>query len=187
MDNNKIVDDATNKLKQALIHFEDDLTKIRTGRANAAILDGLVVEAYQTQMQLKQLATVIAPEAQLLQITPFDSSNIQNISKAIREDQTLGLNPVDDGIVIRISIPPLTTERRQSIVKQLSDISEKCMITMRSIRHDSLKLLDNDKKVKLLSEDDVNRLTKQIDGLMTTYKVKVEQLVASKEKEVMTI
>ena len=99
----------------------------------------------------------------------------------------MGLNPVDDGIVIRISIPPLTTERRQSIVKQLSDISEKCMITMRSIRHDSLKLLDNDKKVKLLSEDDVNRLTKQIDGLMTTYKVKVEQLVASKEKEVMTI
>jgi len=187
MDSGKIIDNATDKFKQSFSHFEDDLTKIRTGRANAAILDGLMVEAYQTQMPLKQLANVIAPEAQLLQITPFDTSNIQAIAKAIRDDQNLGLNPVDDGIVIRISIPALTTERRQEIAKQLSDISEKCLIAMRGVRHDSLKLIDSDKKARLLTEDDVNSLSKQIDNLMTEYKNKVDQSVATKEKEVMTI
>jgi len=187
MDRNGNLEDTTSGLKQAFLRLEDDLTKIRTGRASASVLDGLMIEAYQTQVPLKQLASVIAPEAQLIQITPFDSTNIQNIAKAIREDQKLGLNPVDDGVVIRISIPPLTTERRQEIVKQLSDISEKCMIAMRNIRHNSLKTLDNDKKAKLLSEDDVNRLTKDIDALMSDYKTKVEQSVHSKEKEVMTI
>jgi ribosome recycling factor len=187
MDRSKIIENATDRLNQSLAHFKDDLAKIRTGRANASILDGLTVEAYQTQMPLKQLATVIAPEAQLLQITPFDTANIQSIAKAIREDQNLGLNPVDDGIVIRISIPPLTTERRQEIARQLSDISEKCLIAMRAVRHDSLKIIDNDKKSRLLTEDDVNSLTKQIDSLMSEYKHKVDQSVSAKEKEVMTI
>ena len=187
MDRSKIIENATEKLKQSLTHFEDDLSKIRTGRASASILDGLIVEAYQSQMPLKQLATVIAPEAQLLQITPFDTTNIQAIAKAIREDQNLGLNPVDDGMVIRISIPSLTTERRQAIAKQLSDISEKCLISMRGVRHDSLKLIENDKKARLLTEDDVNTLSKQIDNLMTEYKNKVELAVSVKEKEVMTI
>lgn len=187
MDKNKIVDDSTEKLNQALLHFEEDLGKIRTGRANAGVLDGLIVNAYQTDMPLKQLANVTAPEAQLLQITPFDTSNIQSIAKAIRDDKNLGLNPVDDGMIIRIAIPPLTTERRQAIVKQLSDISEKCMITMRSIRHESLKLLENDKKAKQLTEDDFSRFSKQIDNLMTEYKNKVESSVSAKEREVMTI
>ncbi len=187
MDSSKIIENTITKLKQSLAYFEDDLAKIRTGRANAAILDKIMVNAYQTEMPLKQLATVIAPEAQLLQITPFDSSNIQSIAKSIREDQNLGLNPVDDGTVIRISIPSLTTERRQAIVKQLGDISEKCLISMRGVRHDSLKLLENDKKSKLISEDDFNRLSKQIDSLMIEYKNKVELLISAKEKEVMTI
>ena len=187
MDSNKIIENTDNKLKQSLSYFEDDLAKIRTGRASASILDKLVVNAYQTDMPLKQLANVTAPEAQLIQITPFDSSNIQSIARAIREDQNLGLNPVDDGMVIRISVPPLTTERRQAVVKQLSDISEKCMVAMRGVRHDSLKQLEADKKAKLLTEDDFSGFTKQIDAMMTEYKNKVELLVASKEKEVMTI
>jgi ribosome recycling factor len=146
-----------------------------------------MVNAYQTDMPLKQLANVTAPEAQLLQITPFDSSNIQSIAKAVREDQNLGFNPVDDGVVIRISVPALTTERRQVVVKQLGDISEKCLIAMRGVRHDAFKSLDTDKKAKLLSEDDFERISKQIDSLMNEYKNKVEQAVATKEKEVMTI
>ena len=187
MDNSKVIENTTDKLKQSFLHFEDEISKIRTGRANAAILDNLMVSAYQTEMPLKQLANITAPEAQLLQITPFDSSNIQAISKAVREDQNLGLNPVDDGIVIRISVPALTTERRQSIVKQIGDISEKCMIAMRGVRHESLKSLDSEKKSKLLSEDDYSRLSKQIDLLMNDYKNKVEQSAQAKEKEVMTI
>jgi ribosome recycling factor len=187
MDDSGVIGNTTSKLKQCFSHFEDDLAKIRTDRANASILDNLVVSAYQTEMPLKQLANVIAPEAQLLQITPFDSSNIQSIAKAIREDQNLGLNPVDDGNVIRISVPALTTERRQEIVKQLSDISEKCMIAMRGARHDSLKLIENDKKAKLLTEDDFDSFSKQVESLMNEYKNKVELSVAAKQKEVMTI
>lgn len=187
MDNNKTISDASTKLNQCLSHFEEDLSKIRTGRANAAVLDNLIVNAYQTDMPLKQLANITAPEAQLLQITPFDSSNIQAISKAVREDQNLGLNPVDDGIVIRISVPALTTERRTSIVKQLGEISEKCLIAMRGVRHDTLRSIEADKKSSLISEDDLGRLSKQIDVLMNEYKNKVEYLVQSKEKEVMTI
>lgn len=187
MDNSKIIENTINKLKQSLSYFEDDLTKIRTGRANPAILDKIIVNAYQSELPLNQLATIIAPEAQLLQITPFDSSNIQSIAKAIREDQNLGLNPVDDGAVIRISVPSLTTERRQAIAKQLSDISEKCLISMRGVRHDSLRMLEVDRKAKSISEDDSKRLSKKIDTLMIEYKNKVELLVSAKEKEVMTI
>ncbi|HUY53372.1 MAG TPA: ribosome-recycling factor, partial [Candidatus Dormibacteraeota bacterium] len=110
-----------------------------------------------------------------------------SIAKAIREDQNLGLNPVDDGAVIRISVPSLTTERRQAIAKQLSDISEKCLISMRGVRHDSLRMLEVDRKAKSISEDDSKRLSKKIDTLMIEYKNKVELLVSAKEKEVMTI
>jgi ribosome recycling factor len=187
MEIDKIVSITTDKLKSALIHFQDDLLKLRTGRASASILDKLVVKAYQTEMPLNQLANVTAPEAQLLQITPYDVSNIQAIAQAVREDQNLGLNPVDDGKVIRIGIPPLTTERRKEIVKQLSEISEKCMIAMRSVRHDSLKVLDAEKKSRSISEDEYNRIVKQIDALMTDFKNKVELLANEKEKEVMTI
>jgi ribosome recycling factor len=187
METKQIIQNTINKLNLALDHFKDDLTKIRTGRANPGVLDKLVVKAYQTEMPLNQLANVTAPEAQLLQITPYDSTNIQAISQAVRDDQNLGLNPVDDGIVIRISVPPLTTERREAIVKQLSDISEKCMITMRGIRHESLKSLETEKKSKSISEDDFSRASKQVDALMAEFKIKVEQSANEKEKEVMTI
>jgi ribosome recycling factor len=187
MDDSKTIDNAINKLNQCFSHFDEDIAKIRTGRANASILDNLIVNAYQTDMPLKQLANITAPEVQLLQITPFDSSNIQAISKAVREDQSLGLNPVDDGIVIRISVPALTTERRQSIVKQLGEISEKCFIAMRGVRHETLKNLESEKKSKMITEDDFNSLSKQIDSLMNDFRNKVEQSVQAKEKEVMTI
>src|ERR1041384_1169546 len=105
------------KMAQAVDHFGEELKKVRTGRASASMLDGVVVTAYGTPMPLNQVANVTAPEAQLIQITPFDPNNIQAIASAIRDNPTLGLNPSDDGRVVRVPIPALTEERRREYVK----------------------------------------------------------------------
>lgn len=110
-------DDYELKMTGALEHFESELGKIRTGRAHPGMLDGIKVEAYGTLMPLNQVANITAPEAQLLQITPFDPSNIQVIAAAIRNDQSLGFNPSDDGRVVRVPVPALTEERRRQLVK----------------------------------------------------------------------
>jgi len=187
MQPNQIIDISKSKLENSINHFQEELNKIRTGRAHAGVLDKIMVKAYGTSMPIKQLANITAPEAQLIQVTPFDSNNLQAIASAIREDQSLGLNPVDDGLVIRIQVPPLTTERRTEIVKQLGDIAETCMITMRNARHEALKEAESSKKSKEITEDDERSINKQIEELMTTYKNKVEALVKSKEQEIMTV
>jgi ribosome recycling factor len=187
MQPNQIIDQTTAKLDGALNHFQEELNKIRTGRAHSGALDKVIVKAYGTSMLIKQLANITAPEAQLIQVTPFDTNNLQAIASSIREDQSLGLNPVDDGIVIRIQVPPLTTERRAEIVKQLGDIAETCMIVMRNSRHEALKEAEAAKKTKDITEDDDRTIKKQVDELMNKYKIKVETLVKSKEQEIMTV
>src|ERR1044072_2208082 len=126
------------KMQQAVAHFNEELKKVRTGRANAAMLDGVMVTAYGAQMPLNQVANVIAPEAQLLQITPFDPNNLQAIASAIRDNPTLGLNPMDDGRVVRVPIPPLTEEHRREYVKVVGGKVEDCMVSLRNIRHEAL-------------------------------------------------
>ena len=116
MNPNQIIDEVRNKLTGVEKHFQEELKKLRTGRAHPSILDGLQVKVYGSTMSLIQIAGVTAPEAQLLQITPFDPSSITAISEAIRNDQSLGLNPMDDGRVVRVPIPPLTTERRHKLL-----------------------------------------------------------------------
>lgn len=187
MQPDQITKQTTDKLENALKHFQDELNKIRTGRASAGTLDKLMVSAYGTTMPIRQVANITAPEAQLIQVTPFDPQNLQAIASAIREDQSLGLNPVDDGNIIRVPIPPLTTERRAEIVKQLGDIAEDCNIAMRNSRHETLKDAEAAKKAKSITEDDYRSINKQIDDQMTKYKNKIEGLVADKEKDIMTV
>src|SRR5262245_51011715 len=116
MNPSQLISQADSKLTASVGRFNEEMKKIRTGRAHPSMLDGITVVAYGQPMPLIQLATVSAPEGQLLQITPFDPANLQAIGSAIRDDQSLGLNPTDDGRVVRIPIPPLNTERRQQIV-----------------------------------------------------------------------
>jgi ribosome recycling factor len=187
MSPNQVIDDAKTKLITAQSHFDNEMKKLRTGRAHSSILDGLMVIAYGTPMPLNQLANVTAPEAQLLQITPFDPSNIQAINDAIRNDQSLGLNPSDDGRVVRVPIPALTTERRQQIVKQLNEKVEEALITTRNVRHDTLDTLKLAKNDKDISEDDYSRLEKQLDEAMAKTKVEIEVAAKAKEQEIMTI
>ena len=175
------------KMASAIEHFDEELKKIRTGRAHPSQLDGIKVEAYGQLTPLNQVANVTAPEAQLLQITPFDPSNMTAIQAAIRADQSLGLNPSDDGRVIRVPIPPLTEERRRQIVKQTGEKVEEARIQLRTIRQDALKDAKRKKEAKELSEDDVKRIEKEIDRIMSDMQVKIDELFKAKETEILTI
>ncbi len=169
------------------MHFTEELKKVRTGRAHPSMVDGVMVEAYGTNMPLIQVATVTTPEAQLIQISPFDPGNLQAISTAIRDNQALGLNPMDDGRVVRIQIPPLNEERRKELAKSLSGKVEDCMISLRNVRHDALKEAEEAKKNKDITEDDVTSVKKNLDALMTEQKNQVDIAAQTKEREIMTV
>jgi ribosome recycling factor len=187
MDSHLAVNLATDKFTAAFARFQENLKSLRTGRASASMLDGVTIEAYGTQIPLNQAATITAPEAQLIQITPFDPSNLQAISTAIRNNQSLGMNPSDDGRVVRVPVPPLTEERRRDIVKQVGAKQEECMIQLRAIRHDAHDVIDKAKKAKEIGEDDAKRLSKSVDDAMNTTKSQIEQAAKAKESEIMTV
>jgi len=187
MQPSQIISESESRFKKAVEHFEEELKKIRTGRAHPGMLDGVMVTAYGVSMPLIQVGNVTAPEAQLLQITPFDPTNIPAISSAIRDNPSLGLNPSDDGRVVRVPIPALTEDRRREIAKQLGSKVEECLITMRGVRHDAMDGIDAAKKDKAVSEDEAKRLSNQIEDMMNKQKAQVDALAASKEAEVMKV
>ena len=175
------------KMEGALEHFNDELRKVRTGLAHPSMLEGIKVEAYGALVPLNQAANITAPEPQLLQVTPFDPSNLQAVVAAIRADQSLGFNPSDDGRLIRVPVPPLTEERRKQLVKQTSEKVEEARIALRNIRQDALKDAKRKKDAKELSEDDVKSVEKAIDKLMSDYQEKIETTFKAKEKDILTI
>lgn len=175
------------KMQAAVEHFEHELAKIRTGRAHPGMLDGIKVLAYGAEMPLNQVANITAPEAQLLQITPFDPSNIQAIAASIRNDQSLGLNPSDDGRVVRIPVPALTEDRRKQLVKQAGEKVEEARIALRNVRQDGLKDAKAKKENKELSEDDLKLVEKEFDRLMQDFNGKLEQTFKAKEQDILTI
>lgn len=175
------------KIGQVISHFEDDIKKIRTGQAHPGMLDGIMVESYGTKMPLNQVSNVVVAEPQLLQITPFDQNNLKAIVTAIHDDQNLGLNPSDDGRIIRVPIPQLTTERRQSIAKQLSGKVEGCRIALRNVRHDAIRDAKKAKDDKQITEDDQKRIEKTMDVLMSDAQSKLEASAKRKETEIMTV
>lgn len=187
MSPNQIVTDAQAKFTQAVGRFQESLKGLRTGRASAAILDGIMIEAYGTPMPLIQVATVTAPEAQLIQITPFDPANLATIATAIRNNASLGLNPSDDGRVIRIPIPPLTEERRHELAKQVGQKQEDAMISLRAIRHEAMDIINEARRDKDIGEDDAKRLEKQIDDAMNKAKSETEAAAKAKEQEILTL
>lgn len=175
------------KVEGALAHFESELKNVRTGRAHAGMLDGIEVEAYGSYMPLNQVANVTAPEAQMLLVTPFDPSNITAITTAIRDNQSLGFNPSDDGRIVRVPVPALTEERRKQMVKLVGEKVEDARIAMRTIRQDALKDAKAKKENKELGEDDFKRAETEIDKLMSDTQARIDELYRAKEKEVLTV
>lgn len=182
-----ILETAKKKFQQASEHFKDELKKLRTGRAHPGMLDGLMVEAYGTQMPLIQVGSITVPEPQQLQITPFDPGNLQAVASAVRDNQALGLNPVDDGRVIRIQIPALNEERRKDFVKVLGTKVEDSMISMRNARHEAIKEAEQAKQSKTLTEDDLSSIKKQLDEQMNKAKTEIDSLAKTKEQEILTV
>jgi ribosome recycling factor len=187
MNPNQLTEEVKSKLAHTTEHFKDEIKNIRTGRAHPGMLDGISVEVYGQSMPLKAVAGISAPEAQLLQITPFDPNNLKAISDAIRDNQSLDLNPSDDGRIVRIQIPPLTQESRQQMVKVLSQKTEECFITARQIRHDALKKAEQAEKDKNIGKDELSRIEKQIDEHMSHQKIEIERLEKVKEQEILTL
>lgn len=172
------------KMEKVIERFRDEMKKVRTGRAHPDMLSGIKVEAYGQFMPLNQVANVTAADATLLVVTPFDPANIQNIAAAIRADQSLGLNPSDDGRVVRVPIPSLTEERRKEIVKNASAKVEEAKVAMRNIREDARKAL---KIATEMSEDVKKRAEKEIDELTKEFSDKVDAEFKAKSDEIMKL
>ncbi len=164
-------------------YFKEEMKKVRTGRAHPDMLAGVKVEAYGQWMPLNQVANITAQGGTILLITPFDPSTINNISASIRNDQSLGLNPSDDGHVVRVPIPALTEERRKEIVKSASEKVENAKVKIRNVREDARKEI----KTAELSDDIKKRAEKEIDDMTKTFTDQIESEFKAKEAEIMTI
>lgn len=172
------------KMDSVVQRFLDEMKKVRTGRAHPDMVSGVKVEVYGQFMPLNQVANITATDATLLTITPFDPSNIQAIATAIRADQSLGLNPSDDGRVVRVPIPPLTEDRRKEIVRNASSKVEAAKVALRNVREDARKSIKNTEE---MSEDLKKRAEKDIDELTKEYTNKIETEFKSKSEEIMTL
>jgi ribosome recycling factor len=175
------------KFAAAVAHFAEEAKKIRTGRAHPDMLSGVVVEVYGTKMPLNQVASVSAPEPSQILVTPFDPHNIAAISAAIRDNQSLGLNPSDDGRNVRVPIPALNEERRRDIVRSLNDKVEEARITLRNIREEARKTAKIKKEAKELSEDDLKRIEKGIDDDVAKNNERIDEIAREKEAEIMKV
>ncbi|HKU19784.1 MAG TPA: ribosome recycling factor [Terriglobales bacterium] len=174
------------RMDKAVDDFRREMAAVRTGRASVHMLDSVQVEYYGSPMPLNQIAQVHAPEAQLITVQPFDPSSLANIEKAIRAGD-LGLNPMNDGKIIRVPVPPLTEERRRDMVKHLHKILEEHRTAVRNIRRDGNELIKKALKDKKITEDDERRSLEEIQRLTDDEIKKMEEMSRSKEKEVMEI
>lgn len=174
------------RMDKAVEDFRKEMAATRTGRASVRMLDSVTVELYGAQMQLNQVATVHAPEAQLITVQPFDPSSLGTIEKAIRTAD-LGLNPMNDGKLIRVPVPALTEERRRDMVKHLHKVLEDHRTAVRNIRRDGNDAIKKAMKDKKITEDEEKRALDEIQKLTDDEIKKMEDMAKMKEKEVMEI
>jgi ribosome recycling factor len=177
---------AKTRMEKAVDDFRKDLATLRTGRANASLLDSIRVDYHGTPMPVNQLGTVTVPDATMIVVSPWDPTAVPLIDKAIRTSD-LGLNPTNDGKVVRVPIPSLTEERRKDIVKQLHKVLENHRTAVRNIRRDFKEAIEKLEKDKKISEDEKKRALDELEKLSHAETKKIEDLSAVKEKEIMSI
>jgi ribosome recycling factor len=181
-----VLKDLQANLDKGIDALKKDLGKVRTGRANVAILDGLRVDYYGTPTPLHQVASVNAPDPRLITIKPWEKSLIPEIEKLIRSSQ-LGLNPSSDGEIIRLPMPPLTEERRKDLVKMVKKMAEESKVALRNARRDANEMLKEFLKDKDITEDEEKSGLKKVQESTDAAVTKVDELVAKKDKEIMEI
>lgn len=177
---------AKSRMEKAVEDFRKDLSSIRTGRANVALLDHIRVDYHGTPMPINQLGNLTIPDPMMIVISPWDPGAVPLVDKAIRTSD-LGLNPANDGKVIRVPIPPLTEERRKELVKHIHKVLENHRTAVRNIRRDIKEAIEKLEKEKKISEDDKKRSLDELEKLTHSETRKIEDLSAAKEKEVMEI
>lgn len=180
----EILMDCEERMEKAIGVLASNLSGIRTGRANPGLVDSIKVEAYGSQTPLKQLASIGTPEPQQILIRPYDAGTIKEIEKAIVAGD-LGLNPQNDGRVIRLNVPPLSTEVRKKLVARIKELAEEAKISIRNIRRDANKAADQSEKDKTLTEDERDKLKESVQELTKTFESKVVEMAKAREAEVL--
>jgi ribosome recycling factor len=180
----EILMDVEERMEKAIRKFKGDLAGIRTGRANPGLVDSLRVEVYGSAVPIKQIASVGAPEPNQIVIRPYDPGTLKDIEKAIQVSD-LGFNPQSDGRLIRLNVPPLSTEVRRKMVGRVKELAEEAKVAIRNIRRDGNKAADTAEKDKDLSEDDRDQVKEEIQELTKTYEAQATDLAKAREKEVM--
>lgn len=182
----EILGEAKREMDRAVEAFQREVATVRTGRANASLLDSIRVEYYGSQVPVNQVATVTVPEARLIVLQPFDKTVIPELEKAIQQS-SLGLTPSNDGNVVRLPIPQLTEERRKELVKVVRGMGEECRVSIRNHRRDANDLLKAGQKDGEIPEDEAKRATDQTQKLTDDYVKKIDTLLEDKEAEIMEV
>jgi len=183
---NDITSDSEDGMKKAVESFKRDLQKIRTGRANTSMLDGIKVDYYGTPTPVNQVATVQVVDARLITVKPWEKNMIPVIDKAIRASD-LGINPVPDAELIRLPIPPLTQERRKDLAKAVGKQTEEARVAVRAARRDAMDMIKDAEKDKQISEDERKQGEKKVQELTDKYIAMVDDIAKAKEKEIMEL
>jgi ribosome recycling factor len=177
--------DVERRMAGAIDSLKSDLSGLRTGRANVALLDPVMVEVYGSMMPLNQVATVSAPEPRMLSVQVWDRANVTPVEKGIAH-ANLGLNPMIDGQTLRLPLPDLTQERRKELAKLAGQYAEKAKIAIRNVRRDAMEMLKEDERKKEISEDDRKRLEDEVQKMTDRYVGEVDLAAEHKEKEILT-
>lgn len=183
---NKVLKESEEKMKKSVEVVRQEFAKIRTGKATTALLDGIKAEYYGSLLPLNQMANISVSDVHTLVVQPWDKSALQAIEKAILQSE-LGLNPINDGNILRIPIPPLTEERRKDLVKLCKKFAEEGRIAVRNVRRDALEHLKKMEKEEHLSEDDRKLAEKEVQKLTDKYIEIINELLEHKEKEIMEV
>ena len=181
-----VIEDANEHMDKAVSHTRAEFATVRTGRAQPALIEKIAVEAYGGEMALQQLAGFSVPEARLLVVNPFDKANLSAIEKAIRNSD-LGLNPANDGVVIRLSFPPLTEERRKELVKRVKGYAEDGKVAIRNVRRTARHAFDQAMREGEATEDEVARAEKELDKLTHAHEADIDTAFEHKEKELLEV
>ena len=184
MPTKEIVADTESKMKKALDILQGELKTIRSGRASTGLVENIKADFYGTPTPIKQMATLAAPQMDMIVIKPFDPGSIKEIEKAIKASD-LSIAPIVDGKIIRLNVPALSEERRRQLVQQAKQTGEQTKVSTRNIRREANKLLEKQQKDKLITEDDLEKGRKQVDDIIKKYTDKVDELIKSKSDEIL--
>ncbi|MGI6393776.1 MAG: ribosome recycling factor [bacterium] len=179
-------DDLSERFEKSIESYKGEISQYRTGKASPKLLDSISVDYYGTKTPLHQMATIITPDPRLILVQPYDRSSLKEIENAIR-NANLGFNPINDGVGIKVPVPPLTEERRKDLVKQLNQLTEKYRISMRNLRRDALVEIKKAEKDKMITEDEEKKFSDKVQQELNDFIKKLDEIAKFKENDIIEL